>query len=231
MADGGLFFLMVLGFFTIAGFAAWWSWTQAKKRRELFMQFAAGQGWRWTPRADGWTARFQGTPFEDGDNREACNVLEGVFRERPMVAFDYSYETHSTDSKGHRTTSTHRFAICALSLPAALPTFELVPEGLLGRVGTMLGMQDIELESEDFNRRFRVRCDDAKLAYDVLPARTMEALLTRPALHVRLSGTDAVCWEDGSHSPSELLSRLDTLSTLLDGVPSYVWSDRKGTAP
>lgn len=230
MADGA-FFLLPLAFFALVGLAAWWSWAQAKKRRELFMQFAAGQGWRWTPRDDGWTGRFPGTPFGDGDNRKALNVLDGPFRGRPMVAFDYSYETHSTDSKGNRSTTTHRFAICALSLPAALPTFELVPEGFLGRVGTMLGMQDIELESEDFNRRFRVRCDDAKLAYDLLPARTMEALLVRPALHVRLSGADALCWEGGAHSPSELLSRLDTLNTLLDGVPSYVWSDRKGTAP
>ena len=158
-------------------------------------------------------------------------MLEGAFRDRPMVAFDYSYETHSTDSKGNRTTQTHRYAVCALGLPAALPELELVPEGFLGRFGTMLGMQDIELESEDFNRRFRVRCQDPKLAYDVLPARTMEALLSRPALHLRLAGADALCWESGAHSPSELLARLDTLSALLDGVPSYVWSDRKGTAP
>ena len=76
-----------------------------------------------------------------------------------------------------------------------------------------------------------MRCAEPKLAYDVLPPRTMEALLTRPALHVRLSGIDALCWEGGRHSPAELLARLDTLSALLDGVPAYVWSDRKGTAP
>lgn len=231
MADGGPFLLFFLAFVAFAGVSLWWGWAQAKKRRELFQQFAAGQGWRWVARDDRWAGRFDGTPFGTGDSREARNVLDGTFRNRPMVAFDYSYETHSTDSKGNTTTTTHRYAICALSMPAPLPTFELTPEGLLGRVGTALGMQDIELESEDFNRRFRVRCDDAKLAYDLLPARTMQALLTRPALHVRLRGADALCWESGAHSPSELLSRLDTLSTLLDGVPSYVWSDRKGTAP
>jgi hypothetical protein len=230
LASGGLFFLVVLAFFGFVGLAGWWSYTQAKKRRELFQSFAASQGWRWVARDDSWAGRFQGTPFQEGDSREAANILDGTFRGRPMVAFDYSYETHSTDSKGNRTTTTHRFAICALAMPAALPSFELVPEGVLGRVGTMLGMQDIELESEDFNRRFRVRCDDAKLAYDVLPPRTMEALLARPALHVRLYGVDALCWESGAHSPSELLARLDTLAALLDGVPSYVWNDRKGTA-
>ncbi|HUR13627.1 MAG TPA: hypothetical protein VM097_03950 [Mycobacteriales bacterium] len=225
------FTLLLLAFVGLACFAAWWSWAQAKKRRELFRGFALSQGWRWTAQEDSWCTRFSGTPFGTGDGWEAKNVLEGTFRQRPMVAFDYSYDTHSTDTKGNSTTTTHRYAVCALSLPSPLPEFELVPEGLLGRVGTLLGMQDIELESEDFNRRFRVRCGDPKLAYDLLPARTMEALLARPAQHVRLFGADALCWEDGTHSPSELLARLDTLSALLDGVPAYVWSDRKGTAP
>jgi hypothetical protein len=221
--------LPFLGFAVVAAVVLWYGWYAAKKRRELFHAFALGQGWTWVARDDGWTARFGGDPFGHGEDRKACNVLTGAFRGRAMVAFDYSYETRTTDSQGRTSTTTHSYAICALALPASVPTFELVPEGFLGRVGTMLGMQDIELESEDFNRRFRVRCDEPKLAYDLLPARTMQALLARPALHVRLHGADALCWEDGSHSPSELLARLDTLSTLLDGVPDYVWSDRKGT--
>ena len=207
-------------------------WLQAKKRRELLAGFAASQGWTWTQQDNSWTERFGGAPFGDGDHRRADNVLQGAYRGRPMVAFDYSYQTHSTDSQGHRSTTTHRYACCALSLPAWVPKLEMVPEGLLGRVGTALGMQDIELESEDFNRRYRVRCDNPKFAYDVLPPRTMEALLTRDALHLRLAGTDAVCWEDGRHSPAELLARLDALTVVLEGIPSFVWSDlERGSAP
>ena len=103
------------------------------------------------------------------------NVLTGVYRGRGMVAFDYSYETHSTDSQGHRSTSTHRYAVCSLGLPAPVGTVEIVPEGLLGRLGTALGMPDVELESEDFNRALPGAARDPKLAYDLLPPRTMEA--------------------------------------------------------
>jgi hypothetical protein len=221
--------------FGLAGAAmlvfAYFGYVQAKKRRELLQQFAAAQGWTWVPRDDSWAARFSGDPFGDGDSREAQNVLQGQWRGRPMAAFDYSYETYSTDSQGRRTTQTHRYAVCVLALPARVPKTELVPESVFGRLGTVLGMQDIELESEDFNRRYRVRSDNPKFAYDVLPPRTMEALLSRPTLHLRVAGTDAMCWESGRHSPGELLARLDALTCLLDGIPDFVWSDLKEQAP
>jgi hypothetical protein len=222
-----LFFLL---FAVVAGVVGYVGWLQAKKRRELFQQFAAGQGWTWTARDDSWNARFDGAPFDEGDHRECENVLRGQFRDRAMVAFDYSYQTHSTDSRGNRQTTTHRFAFCSLALPAAVPKLELVPESVFGRLGTALGMQDIELESEDFNRRYRVRCSNAKFAYDVLPPRTMQALLGRTALHLRLQGVDAMCWEPRRHSPSELLARLDALDTLIDGIPVFVWNDVKGNS-
>lgn len=225
--DVALFIALAL---VVGGVFAYVSWLQAKKRRELFAQFARSQGWSWVARDESWTGRFDGDPFDDGDNKEAANVLQGQFRGRPMVAFDYSYETHSTDSKGNRQTTTHRYAFCSLALPSPVPQVELVPESVFGRLGTALGMQDIEFESEDFNRRYRVRSDNPKFAYDVLPTRTMEALLGRTALHLRLRGVDAVCWEDGRHSPTELLARLDALDAVIDGIPGFVWNDLRGSS-
>jgi hypothetical protein len=149
-----------------------------------------------------------------------------------MVAFDYSYETSSTDSKGHRSTTTHRYSVCALALPAPLPGLELSPESVLTRFAGAIGFGDVELESEDFNRHYRVSARNPKFAYDVLNPRTMEALLARPALHLRLLDADAVCWESGRQEPAELLERLATLEVLVAGIPSYVWSDHSpGGAP
>jgi len=57
----------------------------------------------------------------DGTNRHARNVITGTTGGFPIVAFDYSYETESTDSDGGRTKSTHRYAVTALAawLPPA----------------------------------------------------------------------------------------------------------------
>jgi hypothetical protein len=208
------------------------SYQADKKRRAMLQGFALSQRWTYAARDDSWTSRFVGTPFGEGDDRTASNVLTGRYRETDMVAFDYSYETHSTDSKGNRTTTTHRYAVCALQMPAPLPGLELGPESVLTRFAGAIGMGDVELESEDFNRHYRVKARDPKLAYDVLNPRTMQALLARPALHMRLLDVDALCWESGRTEPAALLARLSTLQLVISGIPSFVWSDHStGGAP
>lgn len=214
----------------VGGLVAYLGWKAAKERREALAALAAQRGWTWVDRDDSWAERFSGDPFGEGSDRKAHNVLTGTYEGLPMAAFDYSYETYTTDSKGHRTTHVHRYSVCALRLPSWLPTVELTPENLFTRVAGTLGLGDVELESEDFNRRFRVSASDPKLAYDVLHPRTMEALLARPAVGLRIGGEDAVVWEDGTHSIVEMDQRLETLHLLVAGIPSFVWKDRGGTS-
>ena len=217
--------LLVLGICAVVA-VAYFAYQADKKRRAALQSFALSSGWTYTARDDSWCERFVGAPFGDGDDRRASNVLQGPYEGTAMVAFDYQYETHSTDSKGNRTTTTHRYAVCTLRLPAPLPGLELSPESALTRLAGHLGFEDVELESEDFNRLYRVKARDPKFAYDVLNPRTMEGLLGRPALHMRLLDVDAVCWESGRLAPVELLARLSTLKLLIGGIPSFVWSDQ-----
>jgi hypothetical protein len=209
---------------------AFYAYQADKKRRALLQAYALSNGWTYAARDDSWCDRFDGAPFGQGESRKATNILAGAYRGAAMVAFDYSYETSSTDSKGNRSTTTHRFAVCSLQMPAWLPGLQLSPESALTRLAGHLGFGDVELESEDFNRHYRVSARDPKFAYDVLNPRTMAALLSRPALHMRLSGVDALCWESGRLVPAELISRLSTLELLVAGIPSFVWSDHAPSA-
>jgi hypothetical protein len=222
--------LAFVAFGAVALLFAYLGWRAAKERREAFAALAAERGWVWTARDDSWVDRFDGDPFDRGDDRKALNVLTGTYRDLPVVAFDYSYETHSTDSKGRRTTTTHHFGVCAVRMPSWLPSLQLTQESLLSRFAGKLGLDDIELESEDFNRRYRVWASDQKFAYDVLHPRTMEALLARPPACLRIAGADAVCWDDGNHSIAELDVRLETLHVLVSGIPSFVWNDSRGSS-
>ena len=219
------FFLVLLLGIAVVGTLAYLSWQADKKRRALLQNLALAHGWTYAASDDSWCARLRGEPFGTGDSPKARNVLTGRYGDRDMVAFDYSYETSSTDSKGNRSTTTHRYAVCALRLPGWVSGLELTPESFGTRFAGALGFGDVQLESEQFNRRYRVKARNAKLAYDVLHPRTMQALLDRPALNLRLQDADAVCWKTGSLEPAALLQGLSTLRLVVDGVPSFVWSD------
>lgn len=222
---------LLMGVLLLGGVAGFLLQARATRlRQQELAAFAAARGWTWTARDDAWCRTFTGEPFGVGDSRRADNVLQGEHRGRPCVAFDYTYKTHSTDSKGNRRTTTHRYGVAAIRLPASLPPLTIGRENLLTRLAGAVGFDDVELESEDFNRAFRVGASDRKFAYDVLHPRTMEMLLARDPEPMWLAGFDAVAYGKGRHTTAEVLERVDTLVQLVDAIPDFVWVDR-GEAP
>jgi hypothetical protein len=199
-----------------------------QKRRERVLAFALGRGWLYEADDPSLVDAFPGEPFGRGDSRRARTVLRGKESGRDFVAFDYSYATHTQTSKERRTT-VHRYAVVAVPLPVPLGVVEVRPEGLMARAADAIGVSgDLELESEDFNRRFRVRARNAKLASDVLSPRTMEYLVAQrrdavPAF--RVSGGHVVAWRTGRLEPMEVVRTCAVLDRVLDGVPSFVWRD------
>lgn len=197
-----------------------------RKRRERLMQFALLRGWEYAAEDPSLVDRFTGEPFGKGDKRRARNVLTGQESGRTFTAFDYTYETSSSDSNGRRRTTTHRFGICAVPLPVPLETVEVVPADVFTRMAGAVGLvSDIEMESEDFNRRFRVRAANRKLACDVLTPRTMEYLLFADPEAWRLRGGHAVSWGEGRLDPAEVVRTCAVLDRVLDGIPPFVWKD------
>ena len=203
-----------------------YAYKKNQQRLAAIQSLCLSNGWQYAARDPfGLPQRWHGTPFDAGYDRHAQNVVTGEVKGRPMVAFDYSYKTDSTDSEGKRTTTTHNFGIYALGMPCALPELHLGPEGVFSRIGKAIGMQDIELESEEFNRRYRVRCPNPKLATDVLTPRTMEMLIHAPKMRFRFVGSDVLCYEGGCISAAEIINRTTVLANVLDGVPAFVWKD------
>jgi hypothetical protein len=219
--------VLVVPLLAVLGVALWALHRYEQRHRDALLALAHEHGWSYTRRDDSWAHRFPGTPFGRGQQRRAHHVLRGRLGGREMVAFDYTFTTTTgTDGNGNGQTRTHRYAVCGLALPCVLPDLELTPENLLTRLGGALGLADVELESEDFNRRYRVACREPRFAYDVLHPRAMSALLARPTLHLAVRGDVALSWETGRTRPDDLRLRLEALTGLLDGIPSYVWKDR-----
>jgi hypothetical protein len=199
-----------------------------RKRRERIMTFCVARGWRYVDEDLTVVGRYSGEPFGRGDRRRARNVIRGNECGRDFIAFDYSFQTHSTDSKGHRNTTTHHFAIYAVTLPAYLPTLEVCPEGIFGKLADAVGLtSDIDLESEDFNRAFKVRAADRKFATDVLSPRTMQYLLTAPSAAWRIQGDGMLRWKSGRLDPADIVVSTSVLDRVADGIPAFVWKDHQ----
>jgi hypothetical protein len=224
----GMILFVALVVFAIA--AATWQYQRNKARREKLQRYARASGWTYRPEDDSQWQRWQRSPFDQGFDRRARNVMSGRYRNHDMCAFDYSYKTRTTDSKGNTQTHTHRYRVASLALPTYLPYLHVGPENVLTRLGNMVGMHDIELESEDFNRRFRVQANDPKFAYDVLSPRTLQKLLALPKIEWSIDGATIVSWAPGANDVPDLLARLSTLASVVDGIPSFVWHDH-GVAP
>ena len=221
-----LFFVVIVILIAVVGYLAYQNQKRENARRQMLFAWATNNKWKFDVEDDEWCFRWKGAPFGEGDHRRARNVVAGTSTSgTPFSAFDYSYQTHQTDGQGHQTTTTHRYSVCSLRLPTYLPRLQVTTENFFTRIENAFGATDIELESEDFNRAFRVHCDDAKFASDVLSARTMQMLLTRPHYSWRIDGLDVVCWYGGEQSPSSIIAAVATLNDIVAGIPQFVWHD------
>jgi hypothetical protein len=98
----------------------------------------------------------------------------------PCAAFQWWWEERQTTQtqQGTQTSySERRTTVAIVRLPTPVPDrIVLRPESVLGRVGLTRGGQQVE--SSEFNRRFRVECQDRTLSLHLLDARMQELLLT-----------------------------------------------------
>ena len=228
--DGGVILFVV--FIAVAIAVAVFGHLAAKRRREALGAWAQGHGLTFSPgRQGGYDGRFPNYGcLARGSNRYAHNVMQGRFRDRELLAFDYHYETHSTDSKGRRQTHHHHFSAVIAHTDAPLDHLLIRPEGLFDRVKEFFGFDDIDLESAEFSRRFHVGARDKRWAYDVLHPRAMQFLLDSSNFSIQFDGHSAIAWRNRRFAPEDFDAAATALDTLLDGIPAHAFERLKGRA-
>lgn len=224
MSGIGPFVLIGLAILTIVGLVAYYNY----KREQALIAFASAQGWRYIDEAPEFVGRWDGDPFGKGDHRRSENAMLGTYDGLDLIAMEYSYETHSTDSKGNRTTTSHRYSVVGLLLGTGLPGLGITPENGVSRMFGRLFNTDIQLESEEFNRAFTVTSDDRKFASAALHPRTMQALLDYRDVDWDIRGGDFVSIDSGRLEPTSIAHRCDAMLTVLRGLPDFVWKDHGG---
>jgi len=210
--------LLALSFFVVPALGVVAFILQRRRVRTL-AAWAALNGWEYRASAPQLTECWQGRPFGVGTSRRATEVLSGTWQGRPATSFLYRYTEKSGDNR-----QTHSFHVLTLTLPAFLPTLELTPEGLGTRLAKVIGGQDLQFESEDFNQAWRVTSRMPRFASDVVHPRLMERLL-RPGsrTNLRIEGTEILTWSAGTTDLDLIASRLGLLDAVVRSIPRFVW--------
>jgi len=211
----------------VAALAAAGVWYANRKRQEAIAAWAAAAGWTFVGQDDSLAFRWAGSPFGPADEREAVEVLRGAYAGADAVSFTYRSTKVSRDSDGktQRSTTTHH--VIALTLTTALPTVEVTPEGLGAKLAKIVGAQDIQFESDEFNRAYRVAGGEPQTVHAVIHPRLMERLLepgTRGTAW-RIEGNTILSWRSGSTDIDRITGTLALLATIRDAVPRHVWLD------
>jgi hypothetical protein len=216
----GLFAMLV-----VAGII--YSVIAAKKRREEMGALAMRLGLAFSSEHDRALAeRFRFLDrLAQGSNRYAYNLLSGNFEGDEVLAFDYHYETHSTDSKGRRQTHHHHFSFFILLLRANFPEMTIAREGVFSKIAQAFGFDDIDFESHEFSRRFCVRSKNKKFAYDVCHARFMEYLLANDDLALEFEGPAIALGFSSCLKASEIERNLRRLREVRSFLPNYIFTN------
>jgi len=163
-----------------------------------------------------------------GSKRYAYNVMIGQTGERGIWAFDYHYETYSTDSKGNRTTHHHHFSCVVVDSGMYLKPLTIRAENFLDKMKGAFGFDDIDFESAEFSRKFWVTAEDKRWAYDVVHQGTMEFLLKGPRFALHLDGPYVAALRGNIFKPFEFDQALDLMRGVLERIPADIQAELRG---
>jgi hypothetical protein len=195
-----------------------------KRRQQAFAAVAAHLGLTYTaddPFAiDSWGFAL----FGKGDGRGVENVLHGQTDGLHVRMFDYWYYERRSDGKGGSSKTYYRFTCAVTPIEAACAHLMVDEEGLLSRIAAALTLKDIQFESEGFNRRFHVRCDDPAFAHTFVDARMIAWMLAEPDGQVYEVMGDKLLLIRRQIDPAGLPDLLGSIRGFAGAVPRVVFS-------
>jgi len=165
--------------------------------------------------------------FRDAYGREAKDLMMGHLAGQPAMVFEYEFLAGSGNPP-----KVQRYYVGLLRLPIDAPRLVVRSVQVQDTLAHWLGLDPIETESEEFNRRYHVLCADRKFAFDICRPVVMEALLDGEAVPVLEMEGRFLLMYDGPLGPKQTVSPamaqrfLAVGRRILEGIPEYVRHDR-----
>ncbi|MFH1228111.1 MAG: hypothetical protein V1701_09450 [Planctomycetota bacterium] len=221
---GFIIFLAVIGLIGIAIWAYYEQKKREEKRREVMTAIATRLGFVYQP--DDLLGR--GNIYADiklfniGHSRKAYNFITGSKKSYSVDIFEYLYKI--TTSTGKTTTTvTYNNAVCILTIPQRFNYLFVRTENFLDKIAGVIGFEDIDFESREFSKRYYVKSDDKKFAYDIINPQMMEFFLAqqKPPL-VEIKGNHLAFYIAKRINPEEYGALYNFAEQFYLKIPNYL---------
>jgi hypothetical protein len=215
--------LLLVGFLILAVGMIIFSIMSHMKRRKDLQAWATKRGLTFSTAHEQLREEHFFGCLSRGHRRHTKVLMTGAIDDWEMKAFDYHYETYSTDSKGRRRTNHHHFSAIIVDSRFPLHHLYIRPEGIFDKVTEFVGMDDIDFESAEFSRKFYVKAKDKRWAYDVITQDTMAFMLDNArGLKIEFSGPYAIVWQNRRMKLETLDRAFTALTGMLDRIPDHI---------
>jgi hypothetical protein len=210
------------GLWMAAHALSWW-WSRDEKRTAAFAAQAERLGMDFVA-TDALHVTWEPFPlFGLEVRREATNIVHGTWGGVAMRAFDYSFE-QAFDASSAPAAPRRRLTCAIAEIDASCPRIVIGPTTLSSRLGEVVGATEIRLESEAFNERFRVECEDRRFATTLMDQRMMAWLLASPAGVAFELREDRMLCVSERLSPASIPMLLEAVRGVHDRIPRVVAS-------
>lgn len=218
--------IAIVGVLVLAfGWFGWELWSQGKHRRAMMRFVEHVDGWEYRPGTRDYSDRLIAFPFGVGRDPRDVDLIRGPFNGVACASFTHEYEEGDDDEVN----ATSRWQIDIVDLPYPLAKVDIVPDDFMAKFAKILGGQDIDFESAQFNAKWRVKAGDAKYAHDIVHPRLMERLLGADAdgLAIRVEGSAVYSWAIERRGPEDLARRLGVVTAVARLIPEFVYREFK----
>jgi hypothetical protein len=208
---------VLLGAAAVAGVVFWWKRVRGASRQRRLMLLCDRAGLDFAPLDLQGASVWLPFPMFGRERSGAENVVWQRERGFEIRVFDFWYEDPATQDRP--APARKRLTCGVVPLAASAPRLRVSPRDLAAEVREAIGLREIELELERFNRRFVVETQDQRFAIAFLEQRMMEGLLALPD-GVTAETHDHVLLLSASELPAEqVLLLYDTAVAIHRRIP------------
>ncbi len=159
--------------------------------------------------------------FQRGDSRRSYDLIAGYRDGIEVMMFDFSY---MTGSGKNRTRHVKTACIFEFQTERYFPYVHIRPEGFFDKIASAIGFNDIDFESAEFSRKYYVKGQDRRFAYDLVHPRMMEYLLAIGSICIETANTAMLAHHDKKLSPEDWIGLFKRAEGFFGRIPERLFS-------